>query len=94
MNILLHADHNDLLDPNTFVGAPLEPRRSDLTGLLFVDSGAQKPEAGGAGSAVVYDAGMAYLVSRDIQVDLSVGAHGTGSTPPRSFAATGLSIQF
>lgn len=61
---------------------------------LFVDTGAQKPEARGAGSAVVYNAGIAYLVSRDIQVDLSVGVHGTGSTPPRSFVATGLSIRF
>lgn len=61
---------------------------------LFVDTGAQKPEARGAGSAVVYDAGIAYLVSRDIQIDLSAGVRGAGSTPPRSFVATGLSIRF
>lgn len=61
---------------------------------LFVDTGARKPEARGAGSAAVYDAGIAYLVSRDIQVDLSVGVRGTGSTPPRSFVATGVSLRF
>lgn len=61
---------------------------------LFVDTGAQKPEARGAGSAVVYDAGIAYLVSRDTQVDLSAGRRGTGSTPPRSFVAAGLSVRF
>jgi outer membrane putative beta-barrel porin/alpha-amylase len=61
---------------------------------LFVDMGARKPEARGAGSAVIYDAGLAYLVSRDIQLDLSFGARGTGSTPPRSFIAGGISARF
>ena len=61
---------------------------------LFVDMGAQKPEAKGAGSAVIYDAGVAYLVSRDMQVDVSVGARGTGTTPPRTFVAAGLSLRF
>lgn len=61
---------------------------------LFVDMAAQRPEAKGAGSATIYDAGLAYLFSRDMQVDLSVGRRGTGSTPPRSFLAAGLSVRF
>lgn len=61
---------------------------------LFIDTGMQRPEAKGAGSAVTYDTGFAYLISRDVQVDLSVGRRGTGSTPPRSFLAAGASIRF
>ena len=61
---------------------------------VFADMGLQRPEARGAGSAVVYDAGLAYLVTRDLQVDLSVGVRGAGSTPPRSFVAVGASLRF
>ena len=61
---------------------------------LFVDMGTQTPEARGAGSAVIYDAGLAYLVSRDVQIDLSFGARGKGATPPRSFVAAGVSLRF
>jgi hypothetical protein len=61
---------------------------------LFADMGVRRPEARGAGSAVVYDAGLACLVTRDLQVDLSVGVRGAGSTLPRSFVAVGASFRF
>lgn len=61
---------------------------------LFVDMGAQRPEAKGSGSAVIYDAGFGYLASRDVQVDVSLGVRGTGSTAPRSFLAAGVSLRF
>ncbi len=61
---------------------------------LFVDAASQRPASKGGRTAVVYDAGLAYLVSRDLQVDVSVGARGKGSTPPRSFLAAGLSFRF
>ena len=61
---------------------------------FFIDTGMQRPEAKSAGSALIYDAGFATLLSRDVQVDVSVGRRGTGSTPPRSFLAAGASIRF
>ena len=61
---------------------------------IFVDMGAQRPEMKGAGSAVIYDAGFGYLVSPDVQVDVSLGVRGTGSTAPRSFLAAGVSLRF
>ena len=61
---------------------------------LFLDAAAQRPEAPGGRSAVIYDAGLAYLLRRDVQVDFSVGVRGSGSTPPRSFVSAGLSVRF
>lgn len=61
---------------------------------VFIDMGAQKPEAKGAGSAVMYDVGLAYVATRDLQLDVSLGARGTSSTPPRSFFAAGVSRRF
>jgi hypothetical protein len=61
---------------------------------LFADFLAQDPEAHGAGSGVIYDAGFAYLVSRNFQVDFSVGARGSGSELPRRFFAAGFSVRF
>jgi hypothetical protein len=61
---------------------------------LFADMAAQTPEAKGGRTAVIYDAGAAYLLNRDTQVDLSVGVRGAGSTPPRNFVAAGLSRRF
>ena len=44
------------------------------------------------GSAAIYDAGFTTLISRDLQIDVSVGRRGTGSTPPRSFGAPLISL--
>lgn len=61
---------------------------------LFVDGAWRRPEARGAGTAAVYDFGAAYLLSRDVQVDASIGAHALGTTPPRAFIAAGVSLRF
>lgn len=61
---------------------------------FFIDTGIQRPETKGGGSAAIYDAGFTTLISRDLQIDVSVGRRGTGSTPPRSFTAAGASIRF
>lgn len=61
---------------------------------LFVDGALQRPEARGAGSGVVFDAGLAFLLGRDVQVDLSAGARRAGGTPPRRFFAAGISVRF
>ena len=61
---------------------------------FFADTGMQSPEGKNGKSAIIYDAGVAYLVSRDIQVDFSVGAGTTGTTPPRTFFSFGISKRF
>ena len=61
---------------------------------LFVDFLAQSPEEKGGRTSVIYDAGLAYLLSRDVQVDASLGVRGAGSTTPQSFVAAGLSVRF
>jgi Cu/Ag efflux protein CusF len=61
---------------------------------LFADMAVQSPEAKGGRSALIYDAGFAYLLNRDVQLDASIGVRGAGSTPPRSFLAAGVSFRF
>lgn len=61
---------------------------------FFVDTGVQSPEEKNGRSAIIYDAGVAYLISRDIQLDFSVGTGAVGSTPPRTFLSAGISIRF
>lgn len=61
---------------------------------VFVDSALQKPEARGGRSSLIYDAGMAYLVSRDAQLDISAGARNRGTNPPRSIVGAGVSVRF
>lgn len=68
-----------------------KPRR---TLEVFLDSALQRPEARGGRSSLVYDAGMAYLVARDVQLDISAGARGRGTNPPRSFVGAGVSVRF
>jgi hypothetical protein len=61
---------------------------------IFADMAAQTPEAKGGRTAQIYDAGAAYLLDRDTQVDVSMGIRGAGSTPPRNFLAAGFSRRF
>lgn len=61
---------------------------------FFVDTGVQSPEARHGRSAVMVDVGMAYLIGRDIQIDISAGTRVAGETPPRPFLAAGLSMRF
>lgn len=59
----------------------------------FVDMGAQVPEAPGGESAVIFDAGVAYLPGRNVQIDASAGAGAHGRTPPHPFFSVGLSLR-
>lgn len=61
---------------------------------LFVDTAVQRPEFRGAGSAIVHDAGLAYRIGRNVQVDFSLGRGGAGATAPRRFVAAGISLRF
>ena len=60
---------------------------------LFADAGFQTSEGTGR-TALTLDAGIAYIVGRDVQLDLSVGNGVTGFTTPRPFVAAGLSYRF
>jgi hypothetical protein len=60
----------------------------------FVDLALQAPEASAGGSALIVDAGVAYLPTRDIQLDVSIGAGAHGRTPPHPFVAVGVSLRF
>jgi Putative MetA-pathway of phenol degradation len=59
----------------------------------FVDAGFQSPEETGGASALTLDTGVAYIIGRDLQVDLSVGRGVRGLTPPRPFVAIGMSLR-
>jgi hypothetical protein len=59
----------------------------------FVDLGLQSPERTDGQSAVIYDAGVAYIVGRNIQLDASIGTGAHGSTPPHPFVEFGISFR-
>ena len=61
---------------------------------FFVDTGIQSPETKHGSTSIIYDAGVAYLIDRDIQLDFSVGSGATGVTPPHPFLAAGISKRF
>jgi Putative MetA-pathway of phenol degradation len=59
----------------------------------FIDFGLVAPEEKGGNSALIGDAGVAYIIGRNIEVDASVGNGAHGHTPPRPFLAFGLSFR-
>lgn len=61
---------------------------------LFVDAGLQSPETRGGPATVIVDVGIAYLLTRDTQLDFSVGRGVRGDTPPRRFVSAGISTRF
>jgi len=61
---------------------------------LSLDVSGQSPEAHGGRTAVLYAASAAYMLKRDLQVDLTLGARGAGDTPPRRLLAAGFSWRF
>ena len=61
---------------------------------FFVDTGIQAPEEKGGRASIIIDAGVAYIIGHDIQLDLSVGTGIAGSTTPHPFLAAGFSKRF
>lgn len=57
----------------------------------FVDIGYQSPDGPGGSGVAILDAGLAYIVGRNVQLDVSVG-RGNGSGP-QPFIAGGISIR-
>jgi hypothetical protein len=60
----------------------------------FLDFGLQAPEERDGKSALILDAGVAFLVGRNVQLDLSAGTGIEGRTPPHPFLAGGVSVRF
>lgn len=61
---------------------------------FFADTGMQSAETHHGRASVIVDAGTAYIVGRDIQLDASVGWGAAGVTTPRPFVAVGVSKRF
>jgi len=61
---------------------------------LFVDAGLQTPETKHGKTSLIYDVGAAYIIGRNMQLDISVGSGAVGSTPARLFVAAGISMRF
>ena len=61
---------------------------------LFMDAGLRTPEKKEGRVAAIIDAGVAYLVTPNVQLDLSAGRGVRGDTSPRAFVSAGISIRF
>lgn len=61
---------------------------------LFVDAGLQSRERRSGGGLVIVDAGVAYLITRDVQLDVSAGKGVRGNTTPRAFVSAGISARY
>ena len=60
----------------------------------FIDFGLQAPEEKNGTASVIVDAGVAYIVGRNVQLDFSVGTGVYGQTPPHPFVSLGVSLRF
>jgi hypothetical protein len=58
---------------------------------VFVDTGVQSPETKYGKTSAIFDAGIAYIIGHDVQLDISVGVGGAGVTPPHPFLSAGIS---
>ncbi len=61
---------------------------------FFADTGIQTPEQKYGATSAIIDAGTAYIVGSNTQLDLSVGRGIAGATPPHPFLAAGYSRRF
>jgi hypothetical protein len=59
----------------------------------FVNVAYQSREEAGGSWAMVVDAGAAYIVGCDVQLDLSAGQNVHGVTAPKPFVAAGISLR-
>lgn len=97
------------LNPNVGVGVYRDDSRRTYTAGLFaatlnfnpskvvnffVDTGVQTPEEKNGKTSMIVDAGGAFIIGHDIQLDLSVGTGVAGSRPPHPFIAAGFSKRF
>ncbi len=59
----------------------------------FIDFGVQAPEEKNGKASVIVDAGVAYIMGRSVQLDVSVGTGAHGQTPPHPFVSFGVSVR-
>ena len=60
----------------------------------FIDMGFQAPEQRNGRSSLIFDGGIAFLTSRNVQLDLSYGTGALGRTSPHPFWSAGVSARF
>lgn len=60
----------------------------------FIDLGFQGPEERNGRSALIYDFGIAYITSPNVQLDISFGSGALGRTAPHPFWGSGVSVRF
>ena len=97
------------LNPNVGVGVYEDDQGELLTAQLFAltlsfsptqtlnffaDTGMQSPESKNGITAITNDAGVAYLLDADVQLDFSLGSGASGTTPPDSFFSFGISKRY
>lgn len=61
---------------------------------LFIDTGVQTREEKHGEPSVTVDAGGAYIIGHNVQLDLSIGTGAAGTTPPHPFVSAGFSERF
>lgn len=59
----------------------------------FIDLGLQAPEEKKGKTSVIFDAGLAVIVGRNVQLDASVGTGAHGQSPPHPFVSVGVSLR-
>jgi hypothetical protein len=60
---------------------------------FFIDTGMQGPEASHGQNSVIIDAGVAYIIGKNVQLDFSVGNGVSGQSSPRPFVGFGVSVR-
>ena len=60
----------------------------------FIDMGLQAPEQRNGRSSLIFDLGLAFIVSQNLQLDVSYGTGTLGHTPPHPFWSLGISARF
>ena len=60
---------------------------------FFGSTGVHSPEEKNGKTAIIYEAGMTYSISRNVQLEFSTGVGAAGSTAPDSFIAAGISVR-
>jgi hypothetical protein len=96
------------LNPNIGIGRYEDDRGKTFTTALFaltlnflpskhlnpfVDMGVQRPEESDGKSFVIFDSGVAYIIGRNVQLDISAGTGVHGNTPPHPFIGFGVSFR-
>jgi len=59
----------------------------------FIDMGIQSPERTAGKASVIFDAGIAYILGHNIQLDASAGTGAHGAAPPQPFISARISYR-